>query len=119
MRMFGKASLLAAPLMALGLAAAAAQPALPPPPQGDSLGADWREQQNEARATVRAGRHIPLERVIDAIRRRTPGRLLDTGMEAGPDGHAVYRVRWAAATGRRIDFLVDARSGAILSEQGK
>jgi uncharacterized membrane protein YkoI len=92
-----------------------AQPASPPPPRGDSLGADWREQQNEARAKVLQGRHIPLERVIAEIRRRTPGRLLDTGIEQGPDGRSVYRVRWAASSGRRIDFLVDAQSGAILS----
>jgi uncharacterized membrane protein YkoI len=103
------------------LALAAAAPALaqersPPdrPPQGDSLGADWREQQNEARAKVREGRHVPLEQVIAEIRRRTPGRLLDTGIEQGADGRSVYRVRWAAASGRRIDFLVDAQSGAIV-----
>jgi uncharacterized membrane protein YkoI len=84
-------------------------------PRGDSLGADWREQQNEARAKVLEGRHVPLERVIAEIRRKTPGRLLDTGIEQGPDGRSVYRVRWAASSGRRIDFLVDAQSGAILS----
>ncbi len=99
---------------------AQAQPPPPaPPPPRDSLGAGWREQQNEARETVRDGRHVPLERVIDEIRRRTPGRLLDTGLEAGPGGHSVYRVRWAAAGGRRLDFLVDARSGAILATEGK
>ncbi len=107
-----------AALLALALAEAA--PAQPPsPPGADSLGAGWREQQNEARATVRAGRHVPLERVLDAIRRRTPGRLLDTGLEERPGGQAVYRVRWAAAGGRRIDFLVDARSGAILAAEGR
>jgi uncharacterized membrane protein YkoI len=99
----------------LALGAAGAEP----PPAGESLGAGWREQQNEARDTVRAGRHVPLERVIDEIRRRTPGRLLDTGLEQGPAGRPVYRVRWAAANGRRIDFLVDAGSGAILAAEGR
>lgn len=103
-------------LAALALVGAArSQPA----PPGDSLGADWREQQNEARDTVRAGRHVPLERVIEEIRRRTPGRLLDTGLEQGPAGRPVYRVRWASANGRRIDFLVDAGSGAILAAEGR
>ena len=120
-----KAFLFAAPLLALALTGASPVWAVQPPQassqapadpgQGDSLGADWREQQNEARAKVRDGRHVPLERVIATIRRKTPGRLLDTGIEQGPDGRAVYRVRWAAASGRRIDFLVDAQSGAIIS----
>jgi uncharacterized membrane protein YkoI len=118
---------IAAPLtaMTLALTAASVSPAFAQPPQGeppqsepgrgDSLGADWREQQNEARAKVKDGRHVPLEQVIATIRRQTPGRLLDTGIEQGPDGRSVYRVRWAAANGRRMDVLVDAQSGAIVS----
>ena len=82
----------------------------------DSLGADWREQQGEARAKVRDGAHVPLSQVIAAIKRRAPGRLLDSGIEPGPDGRSVYRVRWATSDGRRIDFLADAQTGAILSE---
>ena len=92
-----------------------AQPPASPAPRGDSLGADWREQQGEARAKVLQGRHVPLDRVIAEIRRKTPGRLLDTGIEQGPGGRSVYRVRWATTGGRRIDFLVDAESGAIVS----
>jgi hypothetical protein len=106
----GGASLAHAVPLAVPLAAPLAEP-----PAGDSLGAGWREQQNEARAKVLAGRHVPLEQVIAEIRRKTPGRLLDTGIEQGPDGRSVYRVRWAAANGRRIDFLVDAETGAIVS----
>jgi len=122
MSMIGKATPLIAPLLALMLAAAT--PALAQPPQdrparGDSLGADWREQQNEARQKVKEGRHVPLERVIESIRAKTPGRLLDTGIEQGADGRSVYRVRWAAASGRRIDFLVDAQSGAIVGNEGR
>lgn len=82
----------------------------------DSLGADWREQQGEARAKVKDGAHVPLSQVIAAIQRRAPGRLLDSGIEPGADGRSVYRVRWAAKDGRRIDFIADAQTGAILSE---
>jgi hypothetical protein len=125
MRMMGRVALLAGPLMALALTAASPAGARQPPPpgdrspSGDSLGADWREQQNEARQKVKDGRHLPLDRVIESIRHKTPGRLLDTGIEQGPGGRSVYRVRWAAASGRRIDFLVDAQSGAIVSEEGR
>jgi hypothetical protein len=83
----------------------------------DSLGADWGPQQDEARAGVRQGRYIPLGRVLERIRRRTPGSQLDAGLEQW-NGRAVYRVRWAAANGRRIDYIVDAVSGAILSADG-
>ncbi len=85
-------------------------------PGGDSLGADWREQQDEARQGVKQGRYVPLGQVIAQINRRTPGYQLDAGLEQS-NGRAVYRVRWAAANGRRIDYIVDAVSGSILSGQ--
>ena len=76
----------------------------------DSLGADWRARQDEARGGVQAGRLVPLSRVIAEINRRTPGRVLDAGLEGNR-----YRVRWATNDGRRIDYIVDAETGAILS----
>jgi len=79
----------------------------------DSLGADWREQQDEARAGVTQRRLVPLAQVIAEIRRRTGGRQLDAGLEYQGD-RPIYRVRWMSADGRRIDFLIDATTGAIL-----
>ena len=88
-----------------------------PPPRGaNSLGADWREQQEEARQGVRHGQLAPLGRVIQGIGRRAPGRQLDTGIEYR-GGRPVYRVRWVTAHGRRIDYIVDAATGAILGER--
>lgn len=84
----------------------------------DSLGAGWRQQQGEAREAVQSGRAIPLGRVMEQIRRRTPGRPLDAGMEQ-LGSRAVYRVRWAAEDGRRIDYIVDAETGAILRADGE
>lgn len=83
---------------------------------GNSLGADWREQQDEARQGVRHGQLAPLGRVIQGIGRRAPGRELDTGIEY-QFGRPVYRVRWITVHGRRIDYIVDAASGAILGER--
>jgi uncharacterized membrane protein YkoI len=82
--------------------------------RGDSLGAGWREQQEEARRGVQQG-NLPLSQITAVVARRTPGMLLDAGLEAGPGGRPVYRVRWATTDGRRIDYLVDARTGAIIS----
>jgi uncharacterized membrane protein YkoI len=106
-------------LAAAGPRAVAEEPPAAEPPvlaqQPDCLGADWRQQQGEARAKVKNGSHLPLERVVEAIRRLRRGRLLDACLEVDPDGRSVYRVRWAAADGRRVDFRVDAATGAILS----
>jgi len=88
------------------------------PPPRNSLGADWAQQQNQARQGVRQGRMIPLGQVIQHLRLATPGRLLDAGLESGPNGQPAYRVRWAATGGRRIDFIVDAVTGAVLARTG-
>jgi hypothetical protein len=87
-----------------------------PPRNPNSLGADWRQQQEEARAGVRHGQFAPLGRVIEGIRRREPGRQLDAGIEYD-GGRAIYRVRWITVHGRRVDFMVDAATGAILGER--
>lgn len=110
--------------LALGAAPALAVAQAAPPPSGapaggyDSLGADWGAQQDEARALVGQGRYVRLSRVIDEIRSRTPGRQLDAGLEQYK-GRPVYRVRWAAVGGRRIDYIVDASTGAILGSEGR
>jgi hypothetical protein len=85
-------------------------------PPGSSPPPDWRLQQEAARSGVRRGEFAPLGRVIADIREHTPGRQLDTSLEY-QGGRAVYRVRWITARGRRVDFLVDAASGAILGER--
>ncbi|MBV9995055.1 MAG: PepSY domain-containing protein [Caulobacteraceae bacterium] len=99
--------------LVLGLALYA--PALAQAPGGDSLGAGWREQQNEAREAVRQGRLAPLAVIINQIRQRTPGRQLDAGLEQWGD-RQVYRIRWMTTDGRRIDYIADAVTGAILSD---
>ena len=93
----------------------------PQPPSGyvpNSLGAGWGQQQDQARSGVRQGRMMPLGQVMQRLKRGTPGHVLDAGLEPGPDGRPAYRVRWAATGGRRIDFIVDAVTGAILARTG-
>ena len=87
-------------------------------PGRNSLGAYWGQQQDAARRGVREGRLLQLGQVTNNIRRNVPGRMLDAGLEPGPDGRPAYRVRWAAAGGRRIDFIVDAATGAIIGQSG-
>jgi len=83
------------------------------PPYAPGGGA-WRNQQEFLRQGVRQGQLAPLGGVIQNIRRVTPGRQLDAGLEyMGP--RLVYRVRWMTARGRRLDYFVDAATGAIIS----
>jgi Peptidase propeptide and YPEB domain len=91
----------------------------PPGPgwEGDSLGAGWSPQQDEVRQGVRQRRFVPLNQAIQSIQRRAPGHELDAGLEQW-GGRPAYRVRWAGPGGRRIDYVVDAQSGAILSADG-
>ncbi len=81
-------------------------------------GGDGGAEQDEVRRAVREGRNIPLGQAIEAVRRRAPGRELDAGLEAGPNGRPVYRLRWAGQDGRRQDYIVDAGTGAVLGVQG-
>jgi uncharacterized membrane protein YkoI len=116
-----RSRLLAAALASLTLAAAPQFASAQPAPQvggaPDSLGADWGAQQDQVRACVRAGQCLSLAQVIAQISRSTPGRSLDAGFEQA-DGRMAYRVRWAAKD-RRIDFIVDAKTGAIIRTEGK
>ena len=82
-----------------------------------AFGGDWRGEQDEVRRAVREGRHIPLGQAIEAVRRRAPGRELDAGLEPGPNGRPVYRLRWAGQNGRRQDYMVDAGTGEVLGVQ--
>jgi uncharacterized membrane protein YkoI len=81
-----------------------------------SLGAG-RDDQDQARDAVRAGRQIPLARIIQTIQARTPGRLLNaTTGEQG--GRPAYFVQWQQTNGRVVVFVVDAETGAMLGQQG-
>ena len=100
-----------AALVSLSLLAAA--------PPVDSLGQGWRPQQDEVRAGRRAGQVIPLDQAIRAVQARIPGRLLDAGLESGDNGRRIYRMRWAAADGRRLDVLLDAATGQVLGQEGR
>ena len=57
----------------------------------------------------------PLGSVIQDIGRHAAGRPLDAGIEY-QGSRAVYRVRWLRNDGRRVDYIVDAASGAIVGE---
>jgi uncharacterized membrane protein YkoI len=72
---------------------------------------------DDARTAVREGRRVSLREVLPQIQRRTPGRMLDSYPETGPGGRPQYRVRWLSENGQRIDYIVDAETGAIIRRE--
>lgn len=81
-----------------------------------SLGAG-RDDQDKARAAVRAGKQIPLNRVIQEIAAKNRGQLLNasTGEQGG---RPAYFVQWRQADGHVVVFIIDAETGAMLGQQG-
>ncbi len=72
-----------------------------------------REEQGEARRGVRTGQIRPMGEIVSRLQRRG-GRMLDANLGQGPNGEPVYRVVWASPDGRRTDYIIDARTGAVL-----
>ncbi|HEV2531076.1 hypothetical protein [Phenylobacterium sp.] len=103
-------------IAALLLATAAPASAFAAQDGRPSLGAG-RGDQDEARAAVRAGRQIPLSRVIPMIAARNKGAYLNT-TTGDQGGRPVYLVQWRLPDGRVVVFIVDAESGAMLGQQG-
>jgi hypothetical protein len=91
---------------------AAAQPRLPRGgaalEQSGLLNVQYRQQGPQGQRG--GGQTISMEQAVAIVARRMPGRLLD----ASPMG-SNYRIVWLTNDGRRIDFVVDAGSGQILS----
>jgi len=71
-------------------------------------------QQQQARQGVQEGRLVPMAQVIAALNKRTPGKQQDAKIDRVGE-RQVYRIPWVTSDGRRIDYVVDAQSGAILS----
>ncbi len=93
----------------------AAQPlaanAQPRGQRGGGFDPSYGQNQNQGRGSQRGGgQTISMEQAVAIVSRRVPGRLLD----ASPMG-ANYRIVWVTNDGRRIDFVVDAETGQILS----
>ncbi len=86
----------------------------PPPRRPAQAAPGWRgAPQDTVGMGLRGGRVASLGWVIETIERRSPGRELDAVVEY-MDGRPVYRVLWITTRGRRMDYLVDAETGAII-----
>jgi hypothetical protein len=103
--------------LALSLALLLATPALARPAlgRGEALRfgppatADLQYAQNQ--------RLVPLEEVIQSLRRRYSGDKLDARILERPGG-VLYEIKWLTADGRKLVITVDAATGAVLGTEG-
>jgi hypothetical protein len=72
-----------------------------------------RGEQDEVRNGVRSGQIKSMGWILNRLRSRG-GHMLDANLGQGPNGEPIYRVVWASPDGRRTDYIIDARTGAIL-----
>jgi uncharacterized membrane protein YkoI len=99
------------------LAAAASPLAAAAQPDGRPVLGAGRGDQDQAREGVKAGRQVPLSRVLAMLSSRYPGRHLNTSMGDQGGRHA-YFGQWQRADGRVVVFVVDAESGQVIGRQG-
>ncbi len=71
-----------------------------------------RDDHDRVRDDVRRGRLVPMKDVVKRIRRRTDGRLMDAFHDRRKQQ---YRIVWRRNNGEVQHFIVDARTGRILS----
>lgn len=90
-------------LVSLVLALALTVPAAPGHARGPAM-----NLMAAAEATAVQGM-VPLDRVLPAVRRAVPGRVLDVQVVGG-----AYRVKVLMANGRVAHVLVDGRSGQVI-----
>lgn len=73
----------------------------------DDIGAD------AARRLLNEGRIRPLEEIVDIVKAKVPGEMLEVELEI-EDGIYVYDVKILGADGRVMEVETDAKSGKIL-----
>jgi uncharacterized membrane protein YkoI len=66
-----------------------------------------------AKRLLSEGRIRPLEQIIDGVKTKVPGELLEVELEI-EDGVYVYDVKVLGANGRVVEVEVDAKTGNIL-----
>ncbi|WP_439817219.1 PepSY domain-containing protein [Zavarzinia sp. CC-PAN008] len=62
---------------------------------------------------ARSGRLMPLPRIVEAVRQRFPGEVLDVDLD-DDDGAPEYQIRLLMPNGRVLEVEVDGRTGRIL-----
>lgn len=75
--------------------------------RADDIGPDIAKQ------LLSEGRIRPLEQILDGLKAKVPGELLEVELEL-EDGIYVYDVKILGADGRVVEVEADAKSGEVL-----
>lgn len=84
-----------------------------------AMAQDWKNSWSpgQARDSVREGKTVPLSQIFQNLQRQYGGYQLGADLfDRG--GNPQYRIDWMTGDGRKMRFIVDARTGAILDRQG-
>lgn len=74
---------------------------------------DDDDDHEEARALLQRGEILPLAQVLELVRRRVPGDVIEVELERD-DGLWEYQVKVLTASGRVRKVTLDARTGTVL-----
>lgn len=72
----------------------------------------------EARDGVKEGRLIPLNQIIQQLKRQHGGYLGSADLFSKDGGGAVYEIDWYTDDGRLLHLTVDAKTGSVASRRG-
>lgn len=102
----------------LALAGFIALPAVPTHAQGSPFqGFQSQWSPSEARDARERGQTIPLKDIFKSLKERYGGYQLDANLYS-TRGKLEYHISWMTGDGRKIDLVVDARTGQIRGERG-
>ena len=97
---------------AIALAALTVPPVLAQGQWGQSF------SPSEAREAREKGEIKPLKDIYRDLKKRYGGYQVTTELFSDEEGGTNYHVSWMTEDGRRIDLVIDARTGQIKSERG-
>ena len=83
---------------------------------GGPTSAQPAPDQTRARAAVEAGEILPLQTIIERLRTRLQGRILEVELER-EDGRWVYEIELLLADGHKRELEIDATSARVLEDE--
>lgn len=81
---------------------------------------DWRNSWSpgQARDGVREGKTVPLSQIFQNLKRQYGGYQLKADLVSRGNGRAEYHIDWLTGDGRKMRFVVNAQTGAVLDRRG-
>ena len=79
----------------------------------------WMNQfsPGQARDSRNQGRTVPLSQIFNNLKQQYGGYQLSADLYDKGNGKSVYEIDWMTGDGRKMHFVVDAQSGAILDRR--